>query len=193
MTKRQRPQDEVEVEWETGWAQVPSELIRETGISRNARMLWCLLASFANKSKTAWPSQETICEFLGEGARSGEVSRRSVHRWSLELWQTGWVTIIRTRSGHRYKLHRPDLQEIARRRLLKSPFEDDQGDTGVTCDGIVESHQGDTGVTSHEIPESHAWELDPKNKTHELDPSIHAAADRSDLGEPAGWMDGISF
>jgi hypothetical protein len=193
MAKQNRKGEPIKIRWKPGWSAIPDRLIRCTSISRNARLFFCLLVTYAGNDESAWPTQEDICDFLGEEHRTGEVSRRSVHRWETELWRHGWISITRTRYGHEYELHEPVPAEVARRQDLKSPFDDElRCDTGVSSDVTQESHGSDSGVPCHVIEESHASiNKDSSTKTH--DPDIHGGADHNDR-EPEpngdGWMDG---
>ena len=157
MAARKKGKDKVKVRWNAGCTAIPSQIIRNTKLSRNARLLWCLLATFQGNDESAWPNQDTLCDLLGEEERAGDISRRSIHRWTSELWFAGWLTITRTAYGHEYELHEPEFDTIKTRSLQKSPFDEvERSDTGVTSDGTRESHSSDTGVTSHGIEESHA-------------------------------------
>ena len=76
-----------------GYAFTPESVIRDTRLSRDARYLWTLLASYAGKKGTCWPSQAEL-------AQHAAASTRAVRRWLVELEELGYVT---THSGGPHK------------------------------------------------------------------------------------------
>ncbi len=64
---------------------IPAELMCDQRVSRNARLLGCLLWSYRNKDTgEAFPKQETLAGRIG-------VSVRSIQKWMAELREHGWM------------------------------------------------------------------------------------------------------
>ena len=64
---------------------IPAELMCDQRMSRNARLLGCLLWSYRNKDTgEAFPKQKTLADRIG-------VSVRSVGKWMAELRKHGWM------------------------------------------------------------------------------------------------------
>jgi len=65
-----------------GYAFTPESVIRDAALSRDARFLWTLLASYPNKRGMCWPSQAEL-------AKHAAASDRSIRRWLDELTAAG--------------------------------------------------------------------------------------------------------
>lgn len=64
------------------FAMVPKELVLDSSLSRDARLLYTTLASYA---PNPFPGQQALAESMG-------ASDRSIRNWMIELKEAGWVT-----------------------------------------------------------------------------------------------------
>ncbi len=82
-----------------GYTQIPNAILRATGISAGAKMLYGLLLSYAWQAAVCWPNQATLSSDAG-------CSVRNVQRWLAELEDAAFIKI------HQQGLNRPNLYEI---------------------------------------------------------------------------------
>lgn len=118
-------------------ADFPNALTLDPGItrgalSRDAKVLWALLDTYARDNEAAWPGQERLAWDL-------DVSERTVRRWITELRDHGWLEIrphlIRGRKvGNEYVLIviNPAANERILARRQARPSTDRTGVTGPT-------------------------------------------------------------
>lgn len=70
------------------YGRTPRALLRDPGISPQAKAVWALLEDHASPdSPMPFPSQDTLAEYMG-------VTARSVRSWLAELEQAGWLEIV---------------------------------------------------------------------------------------------------
>ena len=92
-----------------GYGRTPRALIRDPGISRDAKALFAAIEDHATDG-FAWPGQKRLASYFGSGVRS-------VQRWLAELVASGWIVVHveRTDEGKRniYELmHEPRPPEL---------------------------------------------------------------------------------
>lgn len=69
------------------YARIPRPLLRDTSISRDARLLWAILEDHTSKdSQVPWPSQSTLAQYMG-------CTERAVRNWLNELVKAGWLEV----------------------------------------------------------------------------------------------------
>jgi len=135
--------DRIQVRWRNGWTAIPHTILRDSRLSRSARLLWGILASYAGNEEAAWPQQKDLAQACAEDDKVPHI--RTIQRWLKELETYGWLASIQTRHGNIYEL-----------------FESQQRDTSVeetTPVSCQTRHQdrvrGDTSVVSEATPVSH--------------------------------------
>ena len=84
-----------------GFTMVPNELLRDTSLSRDARLTWIALKSHAWQDPECWPGQETLARELG-------VSVRQVRRYLTELEEAGLVETVQQGRGRPNRYRVPD-------------------------------------------------------------------------------------
>lgn len=128
---RKRNADTVKVKIKGAWTAIPNKLLLDQRLSREARLLGCLIFMHAGNSGRAFPSQEKMAEELG-------CVRRSIIRWLEELQHAGWVEWRQTMRNNEYTLKDPDE--------IDQPEQDSSHKDALTSV---------TPASLHVIPESH--------------------------------------
>lgn len=88
---------------------LPTYLLRDWRVSRDARLLMGILRSYAMNKNQCWPSCETLCRDMG-------CSRSQLYRYLKELVDARWIERrpkdpTNKRSVVLYTLHDKDLEE----------------------------------------------------------------------------------
>lgn len=80
----------------SGWAAIPNWLLRDGGVSRNAKMLYLHLSSRVDERGISFPSQARLADEMG-------VSIPTVKRTLRELVKVGVIEVrtVRTETGRR--------------------------------------------------------------------------------------------
>src|SRR5689334_1801473 len=73
------------------FAQVLLEIIEDSNLSPGAFRLYTLLVAYSRGFGACWLSQRTLAEKLG-------VSERTVRGWTVELEQSGYITVEHRRA-----------------------------------------------------------------------------------------------
>ena len=119
-----RSPDKVRVRIKSPWTAVPNVLLQDQRISRDARLLGCLMFLHAGNKEKAFPSQEMLAAEMSHGVievtkdeatgknREVEtlrcVSIRSVQRWLTELKKAGWLDWRQTTRNNQYTVLEPE-------------------------------------------------------------------------------------
>lgn len=91
------------IRWNKGWVAIPNRVIRDTSLTRQARLLWILLASFAGNDERTHPkTQDELLHWLKEGEEAP--GRTTLYRWTKELIDNHWLIVHRTEHGNEYEL-----------------------------------------------------------------------------------------
>jgi biotin operon repressor len=75
-----------------GFTQVPNFILKNSGLSSNAKVAYALLLSYAWHNDRVFPGQERMAEDMG-------TSRPTVTRAVAELEEAGYLAIIRRGQG----------------------------------------------------------------------------------------------
>src|SRR5688572_26501069 len=121
--RRTRDRSSIKVKIVGAWTASPNRLLKDTRLSRDARLLGALMFLHAANRGTAFPSQQDLAEELSHTAEvveqdpeTGEktvryeyrhVSVRSVQRWLTELKRCGWLEWRQTLKNNAYTLLDP--------------------------------------------------------------------------------------
>ena len=114
------------------WTAIPNKLLKDDRLSRDARLLGCMLYMHAGNRGVAFPSQDVLAEEL-------QTSVRSVQRWLTELRNAGWIAWRQTLRNNEYTLL--DTTEVASTTTAVSHGNTtavSSGATAVSCSTIVE-------------------------------------------------------
>ena len=128
---QKRKPDKVKITIKGKWTALPNRLLTDSRLSRDARLLGCLIFMHAGNSGKAFPSQEELAEELSsiatvpvEDPQTGkplkgpdgkaiteqvrrEITVRSVQRWLAELREAGWIAWRQTQLNNEYTLIEP--------------------------------------------------------------------------------------
>jgi hypothetical protein len=157
---RKRKPDSAKIKIKGSWTAIPNRLLTDRRLSRDARLLGCLIFMHAANSGKAFPGQEDLAAELSFTARvvtkdpdtnekrisyeEREITVRSVQRWLTELRDSGWLRWRQTLKNNEYTLLDPDDRA--------SPENDSESDsshnndlTGATAEssGATEGSHGD--------------------------------------------------
>ena len=66
------------------YGKVPSRIMHNVGLSLQARAVYAILSTFANREGICWPTVKTLSELSG-------VSRRTMHRLLNELEKKKYI------------------------------------------------------------------------------------------------------
>jgi biotin operon repressor len=145
-TARQRKPDSAKIKIKGSWTAIPNKLLKDHRLSRDARLLGCLIFMHAANSGRAFPSQEKMAEELG-------CTRRSIIRWLEELQLIGWVEWQHTIRNNAYTINDPDetLADVP----LSQP-NDESTVTPVSHHVIAVSHPHATQRSHGVTQESHS-------------------------------------
>src|SRR5690242_12444780 len=121
--RRTRDRSSIKVKIAGAWTASPNRLLKDTRLSRDARLLGALMFLHAANRGTAFPSQQELAEELSHTAEIVEhdpttgakatryeyrqVSVRSVQRWLTELKRCGWLEWRQTLKNNAYTLLDP--------------------------------------------------------------------------------------
>src|SRR5689334_17962032 len=105
---RRRKPDSAKIKIKGAWTAIPNKLLKDHRLSRDARLLGCLIFMHAGNSGIAFPSQEELANELSFTAKvittdpetkdkhttyeERQITVRSVQRWLTELREAGWLT-----------------------------------------------------------------------------------------------------
>jgi|GEM_PF-5803539 len=110
-----RRPDTVKIKIKGRWTAIPNKLLKDRRLSRDARLLGCLIFMHAGNAGRAFPSQEELAEELGQTITQDDgttqernVTVRSIQRWLKELKAVGWVEWRKTLLNNEYTLFDPD-------------------------------------------------------------------------------------
>src|SRR5690242_9840761 len=122
--RRSRDRSSIKIKIAGAWTASPNRLLKDTRLSRDARLLGALMFLHAANSGTAFPSQQELADELSHTAEvvdhdsdTGEktvryeyrqVSIRSVQRWLTELKRCGWLEWRQTLKNNAYALLDPN-------------------------------------------------------------------------------------
>jgi hypothetical protein len=125
--RRTRDRSSIKVKIAGAWTASPNRLLKDTRLSRDARLLGALMFLHAANRGTAFPSQQELAEELSHTAEVVEqdpstgvktiryeyrqVSVRSVQRWLTELKRCGWLEWRQTLKNNAYTLLDPTEPE----------------------------------------------------------------------------------
>lgn len=127
---RMRTRDSAKIKIKGKWTAIPNRLFIDQRLSRDARLLGCLLFMHAGNSGKAFPSQEEIAAELSFTAQvpvtdqdgkpiknaagkpitqdaRREITVRSIQRWLSELRAAGWIDWRQTMRNNEYTLLDP--------------------------------------------------------------------------------------
>ncbi len=122
-----RRKDRAKIAIKGAWTAIPNKLLLDTRLSRDARLLGCLMFMHAANSGRAFPSQEELAAELGSTTRTvttdpetnekrvtcteRQTTVRSVQRWLIELRDAGWLRWRQTLRNNEYTLLDPTESE----------------------------------------------------------------------------------
>ena len=130
-TARRRPRERsnIKVKIAGAWTASPNQLLKDTRLSRDARLLGALMFMHAANTGTAFPSQQELADELSHtaevierdsttGAKTiryeyRQVSVRSIQRWLAELKRCGWLEWRQTLKHNAYALLDPNESDLA--------------------------------------------------------------------------------
>lgn len=138
---RRRKPDSAKIKIKGRWTAIPNKLLKDKRLSRDARMLGCIMFMHAGNSERAFPSQEELADELshvveitetdsatGEERITGEerrISVRSVQRWLAELRKAGWLLWRQTLKNNEYLLLDPSEEH-------PESFDSEDGESAVS-------------------------------------------------------------
>jgi len=121
--RRTRDRSSIKVKIAGAWTASPNRLLKDTRLSRDARLLGALMFLHAANRGTAFPSQQELAAELSHTAEIVEhdsttgakttryeyrqVSVRSVQRWLTELKRCNWLEWRQTLKNNAYTLLDP--------------------------------------------------------------------------------------
>ena len=82
------------------WTAIPNDMLRDTSLTRDERLLAALLRVYAGLDVKAFPRQAALAELMG-------CEPRSVQRWLRTLHRRGYVVVTQTIWGNLYTLVEP--------------------------------------------------------------------------------------
>lgn len=100
MARRERTPDEIRVRIKGSWTACPNRLLLDTYLSRDARLLGCLLFLHAGNGEKTFPRQEQLAAEL-------TTTTRSIQRWLSDLRDAGWIEWRQTQKNNEYTLLDP--------------------------------------------------------------------------------------
>ena len=122
-SSRRRKPDSAKIKIKGRWTAIPNKMLKDKRLSRDARMLGCIMFMHAGNSERAFPSQEDLADELSHITEIAEIdptteeeriitkelriSVRSVQRWLAELRKTGWLLWRQTLKNNEYILLDP--------------------------------------------------------------------------------------
>lgn len=175
--RRSRDRSSVKVKIAGAWTASPNRLLKDTRLSRDARLLGALLFLHAANRGTAFPSQQDLADELSHTAEvvepdpvTGEkitryeyrqVSVRSVQRWLTELKRCGWLDWRQTLKNNAYTLLDPtqrmeEIGDSSDNDALTGATAVSYGATEGSPSDATERSDGTTAVSSQAIPVSHS-------------------------------------
>jgi hypothetical protein len=111
---RTSKRDTIKIKIKGSWTAIPNKLLKDRRLSRDARLLACLIFMHAANAGRAFPSQEELAEELGQSVEQEDgtiqertVTVRSIQRWLKELKQAGWIEWRKTLLNNEYTLLDP--------------------------------------------------------------------------------------
>ena len=120
---RRRKPDSAKIKIKGSWTAIPNKLLKDHRLSRDARLLGCLMFMHAGNSGTTFPSQEELADELSftakvvttdpdtnakqVGYEERAITVRSIQRWLIELREAGWITWRHTLRNNAYTLIDP--------------------------------------------------------------------------------------
>lgn len=105
MARRERTPDEIRVRIKGSWTACPNRLLLDTCLSRDARLLGCLLFLHAGNGEKTFPRQEQL-------ATEMTTTTRSIQRWLSDLRDAGWIEWRQTQKNNEYTLLDPGESKI---------------------------------------------------------------------------------
>ena len=158
---RKRKPDSAKIKIKGAWTAIPNKLMLDQRLSRDARLLGCLLFMHAANTGKAFPSQEKMAEELG-------CVRRSIIRWLEELQAAGWVEWRQTMRNNEYTITSPEEADSSLNDALTdvTPVSHgvtpgSHGDATQRSQGVtLESHSNVTQRSAPLTQESHSSLLD---------------------------------
>ncbi|MBX0330498.1 hypothetical protein K2Z83_22850 [Oscillochloris sp. ZM17-4] len=128
---RLRTPDSAKIKIKGRWTAIPNRMLLDQRLSRDARILGCLLFMHAGNSGKAFPSQEELAAELSFTAQTPvtdangktvkdadgrpvteevrrDITIRSIQRWLNELREAGWLDWRQTMRNNEYILLDPD-------------------------------------------------------------------------------------
>jgi hypothetical protein len=122
--RRSRDRSSIKIKIAGAWTASPNRLLKDTRLSRDARLLGALMFLHAANTGTAFPSQQELADELSHTAEVidhdsdtrektvryeyRQVSIRSVQRWLTELKRCGWLEWRQTLKNNAYALLDPN-------------------------------------------------------------------------------------
>ena len=153
---RGRKRDRVKVNIRGGWTAIPNKLLKDKRVSRDARLLGCIIFMCAANSGRAFPSQEELAQMMSHQTESDDgtitertVTVRSIQRWLSELRKSGWVDWRQTLRNNEYNLFDPfERVETAPEETEHNDETDNTDLTGATQESSLEADGSCTNATT---------------------------------------------
>jgi len=185
--RRTRDRSSIKVKIAGAWTARPNRLLKDTRLSRDARLLGALMFLHAANRGTAFPSQQELAEELSHTAEIVEhdpttgakatryeyrqVSVRSVQRWLTELKRCGWLEWRQTLKNNAYTLLDPtepgEAPDSSDNEALTGATAVSYGATEGSPSDATEGSDHTTAVSSQVIPLSSStfmhedsWDID---------------------------------
>ncbi len=167
-----RKPDHAKIQIKGSWTAIPNRMLTDHRLSRDARLLGCLIFMHAANSGKAFPGQEDLAEELSFTAKvvttdpqtkekqssyeERAITIRSVQRWLTELREAGWLQWRQTLKNNEYTLLDPteratDENDSASDSSLNNPL---NGATAVSPRATEGSHGDATERSSGATQES---------------------------------------
>src|SRR5262245_60632713 len=177
--RRSRDRSSIKIKIAGAWTASPNRLLKDTRLSRDARLLGALMFLHAANTGTAFPSQQELADELSHTAevvdhdvQTGEktvryeyrqISIRSVQRWLTELKRGGWLEWRQTLKNNAYALldpnelqHSHDAGDSADNDPLTGATPVSPRATEGSPSDATEGSAEATAVSSQVIPRSHS-------------------------------------
>ena len=195
--RRTRDRSSIKIKIAGAWTASPNRLLKDTRLSRDARLLGALMFLHAANRGTAFPSQQELAEELSHtaevieqdpatGAKTAryeyrQVSVRSVQRWLTELKRCGWLEWRQTLKNNAYTLldpsERDDNPDSSDNDALTGATAVSPGATEGSRSDTTEGSDQATAASCHLIPLSsstfiHEDSWDEDSSSSEIPPTL---------------------
>jgi len=157
---RRRKPDHAKIQIKGSWTAIPNRMLTDHRLSRDARLLGCLIFMHAANSGKAFPGQEDLAEELSFTAKvvttdpqtkekqnsyaERAITIRSVQRWLTELREAGWLQWRQTLKNNEYTLRDPTERATDENDALSfSSLNNRLNGTTAVSSGATEGSHGD--------------------------------------------------